>query len=214
MTSYVIHAVIPGTGDVYRRIEILGRQTLNDLHDAIQLAFSFDHAHFYSFFMSNHAWDKFSEYAIPDGYDPYGNPLYSMEIDGGRPRETRQTPNVDWNDPDAILHHHYDGDAAKIANFKASRGDRWTMATRWVAAQYQTPGNALITTIDSLNLSDQQQFLYLFDYTIEWRFQLRVVGINREPCRTCSFPRIVASEGAAPRQYSEWEQGRDYFRGR
>lgn len=214
MTSYIIHAMIPGTGDVYRRIEILGRQTLHELHGAIQLAFDFDHAHFYSFFMSNHAWDKFSEYAIPDGYDPYGNPLYSMEIDGGRPRPARNTPNVNWNDPEAVLQYHYNHDPTKIAAFKAARGERWAVATRWVAAQYQTPGNVLTTTLDSLELSQQQQFLYLFDYGFEWRFQLRVYAINAAPCQECVFPRVVEAVGQAPAQYADWEQGRDFFKSR
>ncbi len=51
--------------DIWRSIEIVGNQTLDDLHDAIQDAVSFDNDHLYSFFMSNRAWDKTSEYASP-----------------------------------------------------------------------------------------------------------------------------------------------------
>lgn len=214
MNSYVIHAMIPGTGNVYRRVEILGRQTLHDLHSAIQLAFGFDQAHFYSFFMSNQAWDKFNEYAIPEGFDPYGNPLYSIEMNTGPKGANSTRPTVDWDDPEAVLAYHYHNDAEQIAAFKASRGDRWQLATRWLAAQHQTPGDVLTTTIDSLCLQVKKQFLYLFDYGYEWRFQLRVISINAEPDLSYSFPRTVAAEGVAPAQYPEWEQGRHLFQHR
>jgi hypothetical protein len=42
---------------IWRKIEILGHQTLDDLHMAIQEAFDFDADHLYSFFMSGKAWD-------------------------------------------------------------------------------------------------------------------------------------------------------------
>lgn len=41
-----------------------GRQSLHDLHLAIQTAFGWDNDHLYSFFMSGRAWDSASEYAM------------------------------------------------------------------------------------------------------------------------------------------------------
>jgi len=54
---------------VWRKIEVLGSQTLDDLHMAIQEAFDFDAdpTHLYSFFMSGKAWDNSDfEYYHPD----------------------------------------------------------------------------------------------------------------------------------------------------
>ncbi|MDI6905499.1 MAG: hypothetical protein QMD13_08480, partial [Candidatus Bathyarchaeia archaeon] len=57
---------------VWRKIEVLGNRTLDDLHMAIQDAFDFDAdpTHLYSFFMSGKAWDHSNfEYYHPDA-DP------------------------------------------------------------------------------------------------------------------------------------------------
>ncbi len=51
--------------NVWRTIEMAGHQTLDDLHRAIQVAVSFDNDHLYSFYMSNRAWDKRSQYSDP-----------------------------------------------------------------------------------------------------------------------------------------------------
>jgi len=72
MKTYTFHVSIPGTGRVWRKIEMGANQTLEDLHWAIQDAFDFDGDHLYSFFMSGRAWDQDSEYCLPDGVDPYG----------------------------------------------------------------------------------------------------------------------------------------------
>jgi len=51
---------------IYRIIEILGGQTLDNLHSAIIEAYDFDSDHLYSFFMNNKAWsDKEYEYCSP-----------------------------------------------------------------------------------------------------------------------------------------------------
>ena len=52
---------------VWRRVEVLGSQTLDDLHRAIQEAYGFDGDHLYSYFMSGKAWDLSDyEYHHPD----------------------------------------------------------------------------------------------------------------------------------------------------
>jgi hypothetical protein len=51
--------------EVWRVIEIAEHQTLDDLHHAIQEAVGFGGDHLYSFFMSNRAWDRATEYASP-----------------------------------------------------------------------------------------------------------------------------------------------------
>ena len=51
---------------VWRRIEILGIQTLHDLSLEITDAFDLNGFHLYSFFMSGRAWDPSTEYVSPD----------------------------------------------------------------------------------------------------------------------------------------------------
>jgi hypothetical protein len=52
---------------IWRMIEVLGSQTLDDLHWAIQGAYGFDGDHLYSFFMSGKPWDLSSyEYHHPE----------------------------------------------------------------------------------------------------------------------------------------------------
>lgn len=70
MKTYTFHVSIPGTGRVWRKIELAEGQTLEDLHWAIQEAFDFDGDHLFSFFMSGKAWDRSSEYSLPeDAFD-------------------------------------------------------------------------------------------------------------------------------------------------
>ncbi|MCZ7544435.1 MAG: plasmid pRiA4b ORF-3 family protein [Anaerolineae bacterium] len=78
MKTYTLHVALPGTGRVWRKIEMRADQTLQDLHAAIQKAFGWDADHLYSFFMSGRAWDNETEYCMPEGLDPYGYPIPDM----------------------------------------------------------------------------------------------------------------------------------------
>lgn len=64
---------------IWRRLEVLGSQTLDDLHMAIQEAFDFDADHLYSFFMSGKAWN-ISDFEY-----------YHPEADGGLPEANMRT---------------------------------------------------------------------------------------------------------------------------
>ncbi len=79
MKTYTLHVSLPGTGRVWRKIEISAEQTLEDLHYAIQNAYEWDADHMYSFFMSGKAWDQDSEYSLPDTGMPIGAPLIEEE---------------------------------------------------------------------------------------------------------------------------------------
>jgi len=72
MKTYVFKVKLEYDKRVWRRIEVLGSQTLDDLHMAIQDAYDFDAdpTHLYSFFMSGKAWDKHSEYCHPEADGP------------------------------------------------------------------------------------------------------------------------------------------------
>lgn len=54
---------------IWRVIEILDNQTLEDLHLAIQGAFNWDNDHLYAFYLSGQAWDHLTEISGPFGDD-------------------------------------------------------------------------------------------------------------------------------------------------
>jgi hypothetical protein len=57
---------------IWRELELTGDQTLEDLGEAIPLAFGFEDAHLWSFFLSGKPWDDASEYALSPSPDPAG----------------------------------------------------------------------------------------------------------------------------------------------
>jgi hypothetical protein len=69
---YAFRVRLPGAVDdegnryeeVWRVIEVAANQTLEDLGEAIPVAFDFDDPHLWSFFLSSKAWDRASEYAL------------------------------------------------------------------------------------------------------------------------------------------------------
>lgn len=74
--TYMFKVLLPGQGECWRKIEMMDDQTLEDLHFAIQDAFEFDNDHMYSFFMSGKAWDKKTEYSLPEGEGPWGGMMW------------------------------------------------------------------------------------------------------------------------------------------
>jgi len=71
--TYIFKVKLKYDKRVWRKVEILGSQTLDDLHMAIQEAFNFDGdpTHLYSFFMSGKAWDRDSpKYCHPEADGP------------------------------------------------------------------------------------------------------------------------------------------------
>jgi hypothetical protein len=67
MKTFIFKVKLRHDKRVWRKIEILGSQTLDDLHKAIQEAYGFDADHLYSYFMSGKAWDHSGyEYHHPD----------------------------------------------------------------------------------------------------------------------------------------------------
>jgi hypothetical protein len=68
-TVYRFKVVFQDAKDLWRRIELRGDQTLDDLHYAIQAAFDWDNDHLYSFYLSGKAWDTDTEYTHPDSME-------------------------------------------------------------------------------------------------------------------------------------------------
>ncbi|GFP31156.1 hypothetical protein HKBW3S44_00911 [Candidatus Hakubella thermalkaliphila] len=84
--AYLFRVELDWDQDVWRKIEILGTQTLHDLHDAIQEAFDWDDDHLYAFFLSNKAWDRTSEYVHPKADGRKANKVQIASL-GLRPRK-------------------------------------------------------------------------------------------------------------------------------
>src|SRR5207302_9709235 len=65
--GYRVKVSLEWKPSVWRVIEMLDNQTLEDLHLAIQRAFRWDNDHLYAFFLSGRAWDRVTEVAAPFG---------------------------------------------------------------------------------------------------------------------------------------------------
>jgi hypothetical protein len=67
MKTFIFKVKLKHDRRIWRKVEALGSQTLDDLHLAIQEAYGFDGDHLYSYFMSGKAWDLSDyEYHHPD----------------------------------------------------------------------------------------------------------------------------------------------------
>lgn len=78
-TLYRFQVSLAWKKDVWRRVEMRGDQTLDDLHEAIQEAFNWDNDHLYSFFLSGKAWDSKTEYASPYADQGHHADVYRLE---------------------------------------------------------------------------------------------------------------------------------------
>lgn len=80
MKTYIFKVKLRYDKRTWRKIEVLGSQTLDDLHMAIQEAFNFDDdpTHLYSFFMSGKAWNRHFEYCHPEAD---GHPATKVKIE-------------------------------------------------------------------------------------------------------------------------------------
>ncbi len=84
---FSIRVSLDGYGKVYRDIEILGNQTLHDLHTEIQVAFNWDDDHLYSFYMSGVFHDSNSAISHPfagDLHDSTEVPIAALGLEPER----------------------------------------------------------------------------------------------------------------------------------
>ena len=198
MRTYTFHVSIPGTGRVWRKIEMKADQTLQELHWAIQRAYKWGGDHLYSFFMSGKAWDQSTEYCLPEGVYPGDDLLDDDEFDDNdEDYEDEPEPELTPEEREASLRKLF-GDSMTLEEMEAEIEAFWSDL---IAAQ---PGDVRTTTLESLELDEGQEFMYLFDYGDEWRFKVRVHDINPDAPEG-EYPRIVESVGEAPKQYPDWD---------
>lgn len=237
MKSYTFHVSLPGHETMWRKIEMRGDQTLEQLHLAIQDAFEFDNDHLYSFFMSGKAWDKKTEYSLPEGETPYGEFFV-----GERAEDEFDEKFPETLDPDAFLREEVNqmtDDAqereqlfaliktllmvdekelpAMIHQFAQASGQPepivqmhiQLMRSMFEDIMIETQRDVRKVTIDELNLRARKKFMYLFDYGDEWRFSVQVNKINKNAPEDVEYPRIVESAGKPPPQYPNWDEEDD-----
>jgi hypothetical protein len=202
MKTYTFHVSLPGTGRVWRKIEMRGDQTLEELHRAIQHSYGWDTDHLYSFFMSGKAWDESTEYCLPEGYAAWGEPFDDEEDE----EDVELTPEEREQELRALFG---DGEGMTLAEMEASVERFWTEFLEEEAAA-SGPGDVQTTTLEDLDLHPQQEFMYLFDYGDEWRFKVRVHVIHEDADPDLEYPRLVESVGNAPPQYPEWDEEEDW----
>lgn len=237
MKSYIFHVSLPGHTNAWRKIEMRGDQTLEQLHLAIQNVFEFDNDHLYSFFMSGKAWDKKTEYSLPEEETPYGNFFFGDEakdeVAEALPEnfdpdlllreEIRQiTDNAEEREQlfvlvKSLLNMDAKELPAMIHQFAEASGQPEPivqMQIRMMRSMFEdvmieTHRDVRKVTIDELNLRARKKFMYLFDYGDEWRFSVQVDKINKNAPESVEYPRIVETVGKPPPQYPNWDEEDD-----
>lgn len=202
MRSCTFHVSLPGTGRVWRKIEMRADQTLEDLHFAIQEAYGWDTDHLYSFFMSGKAWDRRTEYCLSDDYDPWEASLYFEEEGQEEEEEETDLTSEEFKQHVRALF----GSEGMTEEMQANLD---TFLDEFIAMA-AGPGNVQTTTLAELNLRPKQEFMYLFDYGDGWRFKVRVHAINDNADPHVEYPRLVESVGKAPPQYLSWDEDEDW----
>jgi hypothetical protein len=221
MTLYTFHVTIVGLDNLWRKISIRGEQTLNVLHEGIQAAFEFDNDHMYSFYLSGKAWDKATEYAIPEGYG-WGKPkrvshkerealfinMASQVMDRPKMSDVQMISEVikaypergKWPD-DASLRRIF----PKMAAEPIERLQWYYLpfAANWIDTEVAIDRNVFETKIESLPLKIGQSMLYLFDYGDEWHFKVLLWDLEKEEKanKREKYPKLIAFFGVAPEQY-------------
>ncbi len=233
MKTYTFRITLPYFKHMWRTIEMHADQTLPYLHNAIQHAFEFDDDHLYSFFMSGKAWDKATEYALPEGVTPWDSmdakakteddeleiPEFLLNWGWRRDiffpkeqfHEARDLPLPEWvksiHEVAAMSHEQYK-DYLKFVSEKT--GQRLRDVEHFISLtvgdyrEYTGADDVRRAVIDKLNLSVGKEFLYLFDYGDQWEFIVKVEAINPNAPQA-KYPRIVESMGQAPEQYPDWD---------
>jgi hypothetical protein len=68
--------------------------------------------------------------------------------------------------------------------------------------------NAKRARIGSLGLNPKTKFLYLFDFGYEWWHSVQLLNIRQEEPKE-KYPCVIESQGDAPYQYDDYDEGED-----
>jgi hypothetical protein len=217
MKTYTFHVSLPGTGKVWRKIEIGAEQTLEDLHLAIQAAYDWGNDHLYSFFMNNKAWDPSSEYTLPEGALYEGMEIEEAAEDLGEDEDEEDGEEAstfsldDWRamsekDQEDLVKEFTRDTGLPAAFFHDMIDELQRMEQNPDLFDEEEIRDVRTTQIGSLDLQKGKEFMYLFDYGDEHRFRVKVDAINDNADASGDYPRVVESVGDAPDQYPDWDE--------
>lgn len=105
----------------------------------------------------------------------------------------------------------FDRDDEHMYEFQMGKGPMDPKGPRYVlpmAADDDDPpilGTVDKTTIDDMGLKVGRKFGYWFDFGDDWHHQIDVEKIE-DGAGTGKYPRVVASVGASPPQYIDWDE--------
>lgn len=86
------------------------------------------------------------------------------------------------------------------------KGRRYSLpADQGLFGEQKPDGVVTTTTIDSLGLKKDDVFCYWFDFGDDWWHQIDVVAVHDGP-GSGEYPRVTASIGESPPQYSDWDE--------
>ncbi len=57
------------------------------------------------------------------------------------------------------------------------------------------------TTIGSEIKDPNQKFIYVYDFTRNWSFQVELINVSKEESSKMEYPSVVKKEGIGPSQY-------------
>lgn len=208
MNTYTFHVSLPEFERTWRKLELRGDQTLEDLHLAIQDAYGWANDHLYSFFMSGQAWDPETEYTLPEGAlyedmeEEYEEDDESEEGTAFSLEEWRAMSEKERN---AMVRDFTKETGLPASFFHEMIKELEQMEQNPEIFEEDEPRNVRETSLDSLALKTGQKFMYLFDYGDSHEFTVRVERIG-EVSSAHTYPRLVESVGEAPEQYPAWDE--------
>ncbi len=204
MKTYTFHVWLPNYDGVSRKIEMRADQTLEDLHLAIQDAFEFDYDHLYSFFMSGRAWDRATEYKLPDEVAARG---LKFQVSNTPPQRRASYADYSTLTPEEV-EERLQADSARMGvPVEALRSFVNLVQEIDEEEQAAEAQDVRYTRLEDLNLKARKSFLYLFDYDVQWRFRVRLERLNLR-AGDADYPQVVESIGELPTDYTSSD---DFF---
>lgn len=175
LNIYVFRVTLQSNREIWRDIAIRGNQTLDDLHEAIFMAFDRFDERYYSFYVP----------ASPQDQDNINDLDINSEISENNQDESITSSSSPSTTAMGTEYTH--PKAAKDSNYWLDR----------------KPNNASQTTIDSLQLPEFFEFTYLFDFDVNCMHNIILSRIEKPTLESLSgalnrYPMIVDSQGESP----------------
>jgi hypothetical protein len=128
-----------------------------------------------------------------------------LEEDDSVYRDVAVKHNQSFFDLHGIILKAYDFDSKHQATFFRSN-DNWQrgreISLEKYDKQYKAPPLMMKdTTVGSEIREPNQKFIYVYDFTKNWTFQVELINVSKEENPKLSYPAVIRKEGIAPTQY-------------